>query len=156
FPTAEYDAAMTAYHAAMALAEPSKAAFHASQAIKYAVDASDKAKNPIPVKILRKTKGKELAGIKYEPLFGELEAVKEYCERHPNSFRVIIGDFVSTEDGTGIVHISPTFGADDKRVADYEGIKGLLVKVWVLKDGSSALAKEGVILDFNNPVIVEY
>src|SRR5690606_21901972 len=44
------------------------------------------------------------------------------------AFRVIIGDFVTTEDGTGVVHASPTYGADDFRVAKENGVPGILVK----------------------------
>jgi isoleucyl-tRNA synthetase len=50
------------------------------------------------------------------------------CRKSEKAFRVIIGDFVTTEDGTGIVHIAPTFGADDNRVAQENGIPPMLVK----------------------------
>lgn len=67
----------------------------------------------IPYQILTACKGADLVGIKYEQL---LAYVLPY--QHPeNAFRVISGDFVTTEDGTGIVHTAPTFGADDARVA---------------------------------------
>lgn len=67
----------------------------------------------IPYQILTECKGTDLVGIKYEQL---LAYVLPY--QHPeNAFRVISGDFVTTEDGTGIVHTAPTFGADDARVA---------------------------------------
>lgn len=67
----------------------------------------------IPYKIIATCVGKDLVGIKYEQLM-------EYVlpNDHPeNAFRVISGDFVTTEDGTGIVHTAPTFGADDAFVA---------------------------------------
>jgi isoleucyl-tRNA synthetase len=67
----------------------------------------------IPYKIMAACVGKDLVGIKYEQLM-------EYVlpNDHPeNAFRVISGDFVTTEDGTGIVHTAPTFGADDAFVA---------------------------------------
>jgi len=70
-------------------------------------------------------KGAVLDGIRYEPLLGKLPVVEEYFKKNPESFCVLLGDFVTTDDGTGIVHISPTFGADDKRVADKNGIKGI-------------------------------
>ncbi len=57
--------------------------------------------------------GKELVGIKYEQL---IDYAKPYSNPE-NAFRVIAGDFVTTEDGTGIVHTAPTFGADDMQVA---------------------------------------
>jgi isoleucyl-tRNA synthetase len=67
----------------------------------------------IPYTVLTTCKGAELVDIKYEQL---LPFVLPY-QNPENAFRVIAGDFVTTEDGTGIVHTSPTFGADDARVA---------------------------------------
>jgi isoleucyl-tRNA synthetase len=67
----------------------------------------------IPYQILAECKGADLVGIKYEQL---LPYVLPY-QNPENAFRVISGDFVTTEDGTGIVHTAPTFGADDARVA---------------------------------------
>ncbi|MGI4741413.1 MAG: isoleucine--tRNA ligase [Janthinobacterium lividum] len=70
--------------------------------------------------------GADLVGIHYERLF-DTEAGFPHFEGEENAFRVIPGDFVTTEDGTGIVHISPTFGADDFRVAQLNGIPALMV-----------------------------
>ena len=67
----------------------------------------------IPYKILAEFKGADLVGIKYEQL---LPYALPY-QNPENAFRVISGDFVTTEDGTGIVHTAPTFGADDAKVA---------------------------------------
>ncbi len=67
----------------------------------------------IPYIILAECKGKDLVGIQYEQL---LKYVLPY-QNPENAFRVIAGDFVTTEDGTGIVHTAPTFGADDAMVA---------------------------------------
>ncbi len=67
----------------------------------------------IPYSILAECKGAHLVGIKYEQL---LPLALPY-QNAENAFRVISGDFVTTEDGTGIVHTAPTFGADDARVA---------------------------------------
>jgi isoleucyl-tRNA synthetase len=67
----------------------------------------------IPYQILAECKGEDLVGIKYEQL---LPWALPY-QTPENAFRVIAGDFVTTEDGTGIVHTAPTFGADDARVA---------------------------------------
>jgi isoleucyl-tRNA synthetase len=67
----------------------------------------------IPYKILAECKGKDLVGITYEQL---LPYALPY-DNPENAFRVISGDFVTTEDGTGIVHTAPTFGADDAMVA---------------------------------------
>ncbi len=67
----------------------------------------------IPFYIVKDFKGNDLVGIKYEQI---LDYVLPY-ENAENAFRVIAGDFVTTEDGTGIVHTAPTFGADDALVA---------------------------------------
>ncbi|QLC67129.1 isoleucine--tRNA ligase [Flavobacterium sp. LPB0248] len=67
----------------------------------------------LPYKILTETKGADLVEIRYEQL---LPYVLPY-QNAENAFRVISGDFVTTEDGTGIVHTAPTFGADDAKVA---------------------------------------
>lgn len=80
----------------------------------------------IPFRVVGEWKGPELAGMKYEQLIPWV---------HPGegAFRVITGDFVTTEDGTGIVHIAPTFGADDNRVAKATGVPPLMMKD---KDGN--------------------
>ncbi len=67
----------------------------------------------IPFYVVKEFKGKDLVGIKYEQL---LPYALPY-QNPENAFRVIAGDFVTTEDGTGIVHTAPTFGADDALVA---------------------------------------
>jgi len=61
--------------------------------------------------------GRELAGLRYEPLFPYYAAAADQ-----GAFRVILADFVSTEDGTGVVHIAPAFGEDDARVGQAEGL----------------------------------
>jgi isoleucyl-tRNA synthetase len=67
----------------------------------------------IPYQILAECKGADLVGIRYEQLL----QFALPCQNPENAFRVISGDFVTTEDGTGIVHTAPTFGADDAKVA---------------------------------------
>ncbi|MBC6700053.1 isoleucine--tRNA ligase [Hymenobacter puniceus] len=76
--------------------------------------------------ILAEFTGSDLVGIRYERLFGQDKGYPAF-EGEENAFRVINGDFVTTEDGTGIVHISPTFGADDFRAAQLAGVPALLV-----------------------------
>ncbi|MCR9099259.1 MAG: isoleucine--tRNA ligase [bacterium] len=77
---------------------------------------------PIPyLEILGEVKGSELEGMEYEQLM-------PYVQPDKPAFKVLLGDFVSTEDGTGIVHIAPTFGADDFQVAAKYGIPPLMVK----------------------------
>ena len=74
----------------------------------------------IPYKLLGEYSGSELTGIAYEQLFPWVKPMGD-------AFRVIAGDFITTEEGTGIVHIAPTFGADDDRVAKQTGIAPLLL-----------------------------
>lgn len=78
----------------------------------------------IPYQIISEFKGSDLAGTEYEQLVPWFLP----AESPENAFIVIVGDFVTTEDGTGIVHIAPTFGADDARVAKENGISPMLVK----------------------------
>ncbi|WHF50564.1 isoleucine--tRNA ligase [Chryseobacterium gotjawalense] len=78
----------------------------------------------IPYQILKEFTGADLAGTEYEQLIPWFLP----AEDADKAFRVIIGDFVTTEDGTGIVHIAPTFGADDARVAKENGISPMLIK----------------------------
>lgn len=78
----------------------------------------------IPWELATEFVGEELVGLRYEQLLPYItnEDLQE------NAFRVIPGDFVTTEDGTGIVHAAPTYGADDFRVAKEHGVPGILVK----------------------------
>ncbi|HRH56629.1 MAG TPA: isoleucine--tRNA ligase [Chitinophagales bacterium] len=77
----------------------------------------------LPYKIISSYSGKDLAGIRYEQLLPFEANTKDKIEG--DAFKVIIGDFVTTSDGTGIVHIAPSFGADDMKVAAENGIGGL-------------------------------
>lgn len=78
----------------------------------------------IPFEIVQEFSGKELVGIRYEQLMPYLQPFHDADK----AFQVIAGDFVTTEDGTGVVHTSPTFGADDFRVAKQNGIPALTIK----------------------------
>lgn len=75
----------------------------------------------IPFKVVGEVMGKDLIGIKYEQLM-------PYVRPEGKAFEVIAGDFVSTEDGTGIVHTASVFGADDFRVCNENNISSILVK----------------------------
>ena len=75
--------------------------------------------------LLAKFSGKDMEGIEYEQLFDWVNPIRAGSKL--SAFRVICGDFVTTEDGTGIVHIAPTFGADDDKVAKQNGIAPLFV-----------------------------
>lgn len=78
----------------------------------------------IPFRIEREFTGNQLVGIHYEQLMPYLRPLTD-AEK---AFHVVAGDFVTTEDGTGIVHVSPTFGADDFRVAKQNGIPPLTIR----------------------------
>ena len=79
----------------------------------------------LPWTILKEFKGSELEGIEYEQLLPFV--TPPLGAGGLSAFRVILGDFVTTEDGTGVVHTSPTFGADDFRVAQQNGIPSIMV-----------------------------
>ena len=81
----------------------------------------------LPYEVLGTVKGTDLVGIEYEQLI-------PWVNPGEGAFRIIPGDYVTTEDGTGIVHIAPTFGADDKRVALAAGIPPLQM---IDKDGKA-------------------
>ncbi len=74
----------------------------------------------VPYKVLTEYTGKDLEGVRYQQLI-------DWVKPEGDAFRVILGDYVTTEDGTGIVHIAPTFGADDDRVAKQSNISPLVV-----------------------------
>ncbi|HEX5170395.1 MAG TPA: isoleucine--tRNA ligase [Cyclobacteriaceae bacterium] len=78
----------------------------------------------IPYEIVQEFAGRKLIGIQYEQLIPYLQPYYDADK----AFHVIAGDFVTTEDGTGVVHTSPTFGADDFRVAKQNGIPPLTIK----------------------------
>ena len=78
----------------------------------------------IPYQILAEFKGEDLVDTTYEQLIPWFLP----AENPEKAFRVIAGDFVTTEDGTGVVHTAPTFGADDARVAKEAGVPPMLIK----------------------------
>jgi len=78
----------------------------------------------IPYTIVAECLGADLAGLKYEQLLPYALPMEDADK----AFQVIVGDFVTTSDGTGIVHTAPTFGADDAKVAKDAGVPGLLVE----------------------------
>lgn len=83
------------------------------------------------LEILWRGKGTDLVGMKYEQLFPWVKPCAledgKVVDKSAEAFRVIPGDYVTTEDGTGIVHIAPTFGADDAKVAKDAGIPSLFI-----------------------------
>ena len=98
--------------------------FKTSEKTDFVAYANDENRKKIPYEVLAECKGADLVGTTYEQLIPWF-----LPEENPEkAFRVIPGDFVTTEDGTGIVHIAPTFGADDARVGKENGIPPMLVK----------------------------
>lgn len=81
----------------------------------------------IPYKVVGEWQGKDLVGMQYEQLI-------PWMNPGEGAFRVVSGDFVTTDDGTGIVHIAPTFGADDAKVGKANGVPAMLL---IDKDGNT-------------------
>ena len=120
----------------------------------------------IPFKVVGEYKGTDLVGMEYEQLIPWVKPVEAtadgWVEASAKAFRVIPGDYVTTEDGTGIVHIAPTFGADDANVARAAGIPSLFMinkkgetrpmvdltgKFYLLDELDEAFVKECVNVD---------
>ena len=109
------------------IGKPLMASFFPTEAEKPAFEDWKVGDKKLPYEVLGTCKGKDLAGIYYEPLI-------PWVKPDGDGFRVIPGDYVTTEDGTGIVHIAPTFGADDNRVAKQTNIPPLHL---IDKDGKA-------------------
>ena len=97
-----------------------------------ALDSYKAGDKVIPFEVVGKWKGTELEGMRYEQLIPWVKPVEcdengNWVEASAKGFRVILGDYVTVEDGTGIVHIAPTFGADDAFVARQAGIPSLFM-----------------------------
>jgi isoleucyl-tRNA synthetase len=103
------------------MAEARIAAYFDSKGENAAFDAYKKGDKVIPYKIISHYKGKDLVGMEYEQLLPWISPMSD------GAFRVIPGDYVTTEDGTGIVHIAPNFGADDANVAKKAGIPPIVL-----------------------------
>lgn len=102
------------------LAQDRFAAYFNPKAADLALEDYKEGDKLIPFKKIGEFKGTELEQIRYEQLI-------PWMRPEGDAFRVILGDYVTTEDGTGIVHIAPTFGADDDRVAKIAGIAPMLL-----------------------------
>ena len=105
-------------------------AYFAAEGAELALDSYKHGDKVIPYKVIAEFTGAELVGMKYEQLFPWVKPVDKIDGKivgNDNGFRVIPGDYVTTEDGTGIVHIAPTFGADDANVARAAGIPSLFM-----------------------------
>lgn len=102
------------------LAKDRQSAYFAEKDAELSLDTYKAGDKHVPYTVLGEYTGSQLLGVQYEQLL-------PWVNPGEGAFRVITGDFVTTEDGTGIVHIAPTFGADDYRVAREHGVPGLLV-----------------------------
>ena len=91
----------------------------------------DQEGNDIPLEIVWRGKGEDIVGLHYNQLMPWVKPCalenNEIVVKENDAFRIIPGDYVTTEDGTGIVHIAPTFGADDAKVAKDAGIPSLFI-----------------------------
>ena len=105
-------------------------AYFAAEGAELALDSYKQGDKVIPYKVIAEFTGADLVGMKYEQLFPWVKPVDKIDGKivgNDNGFRVIPGDYVTTDDGTGIVHIAPTFGADDTNVARAAGIPSLFM-----------------------------
>ena len=105
-------------------------AYFAAEGAELALDSYKQGDKVIPYKVIAEFTGADLGGMKYEQLFPWVKPVDKIDGKivgNDNGFRVIPGDYVTTDDGTGIVHIAPTFGADDANVARAAGIPSLFM-----------------------------
>lgn len=108
----------TAQPISVVMAEARIASYFNPAGVEAAMENYEKGGKILPYRVVAHFKGTDLEGLKYEQLFA-------YANPGEGAFRVILGDYVSTEDGTGIVHIAPTFGADDAFVAKKAGVPAL-------------------------------
>ena len=105
-------------------------AYFAAEGAELALGSYKHGDKVIPYKVIAEFTGADLVGMKYEQLFPWVKPVDKIDGKivgNDNGFRVIPGDYVTTDDGTGIVHIAPTFGADDANVARAAGIPSLFM-----------------------------
>ena len=105
-------------------------AYFAAEGAELSLDSYKQGDKVIPYKVIAEFTGTDLVGMKYEQLFPWVKPVDKIDGKivgNDNGFRVIPGDYVTTDDGTGIVHIAPTFGADDANVARAAGIPSLFM-----------------------------
>lgn len=100
------------------LGEPLLHAYFDKEGEQLPMEQPEKGTKVLPYRIVGRWTGAELDGMAYEQLF-------PWINPGEGAFRIITGDFVTTEDGTGIVHTAPTFGADDYRVAQASGVPPL-------------------------------
>ena len=102
------------------LAEPRLSAYLSPEGEELPMEAPEKGSKVMPYRIVARYKGADLVGLRYKQLF-------TWVKPDEGALRVVAADFVTTEDGTGIVHIAPTFGADDNALGKKEQISGMML-----------------------------
>ena len=102
------------------LAEPRLSAYLSPEGEELPMEAPEKGIKVMPYRIVARYKGSDLVGLRYKQLF-------TWVKPDEGALRVVTADFVTTEDGTGIVHIAPTFGADDNALGKKEQIPGMML-----------------------------
>lgn len=102
------------------LAEPRLSAYLSPEGEELPMEAPEKGSKVMPYRIVARYKGADLVGLRYKQLF-------TWVKPDEGALRVVAADFVTTEDGTGIVHIAPTFGADDNTLGKKEQIPGMML-----------------------------
>lgn len=102
------------------LAEPRLSAYLSPEGEELPMEAPEKGSKVMPYRIVARYKGGDLVGLRYKQLF-------TWVKPDEGALRVVTADFVTTEDGTGIVHIAPTFGADDNALGKKEQIPGMML-----------------------------
>ena len=102
------------------LAEPRLSAYLSPEGEELPMEAPEKGWKVMPYRIVARYKGADLVGLRYKQLF-------TWVKPDEGALRVVAADFVTTEDGTGIVHIAPTFGADDNALGKKEQIPGMML-----------------------------
>ena len=102
------------------LAEPRLSAYLSPEGEELPMEAPEKGSKVMPYRIVARYKGSDLVGLRYKQLF-------TWVKPDEGTLRVVAADFVTTEDGTGIVHIAPTFGADDNALGKKEQIPGMML-----------------------------
>ena len=102
------------------MAKPRLSAYLSPEGEELPMEAPEKGSKVMPYRIVARYKGSDLVGLRYKQLF-------TWVKPDEGALRVVAADFVTTEDGTGIVHIAPTFGADDNALGKKEQIPGMML-----------------------------
>ena len=102
------------------MAKPRLSAYLSPEGEELPMEAPEKGSKVMPYRIVARYKGADLVGLRYKQLF-------TWVKPDEGALRVVAADFVTTEDGTGIVHIAPTFGADDNALGKKEQIPGMML-----------------------------